>query len=140
MGKHLVFVYGTLRRGALRSMPDLFPGAKFVGRANVAGTLYDLGPHPGLLLDEPTSSVVGELYEIGDETLRELDEIEASSHYRRRWAEVSLGNDTAACWVYEPDPEFYPRRILITSGDWIDYAKTKTDWPEDARPTAESQH
>ncbi len=110
-------------------MPDLFPGAKFVGAANVSGTLYDLGPHPGLLLDEPTSSVVGELYEVDDETLRELDELEASSHYRRRRAEASRGDDKASCWVYEPAPEFYPRRVLIASGDWVEYAKTKTDWP-----------
>jgi len=134
MNKHLVFVYGTLRRGGLRSMPDLFPGARFVGRAEVGGSLYDLGAHPGLLLDASGSSVTGEVYEIDDAMLNELDAIEAPSHYRREQVEASLGDHRTTCWVYGPDPEFYPRRTLITSGDWIEYAKTKTDWPEDARP------
>jgi len=32
------------------------------------------------------------------------------------------------------NPEFYSHRRLITSGDWIEYAKTKTDWPGDTSP------
>jgi gamma-glutamylcyclotransferase (GGCT)/AIG2-like uncharacterized protein YtfP len=134
MSKHLVFVYGTVRRGGLRAMPDLFPGAKFVGDASVGGSLYDLGAHPGLMLDGSGSTVVGELYEVEDEALNRLDDLEASSNYRRRRMEASLGDERTACWVYEPDPEFYPRRVLIASGDWIEYAKTKTEWPEGAWP------
>ena len=127
MGKHLVFVYGTLRRGGIRSMPDLFPGARFVGRATVGGSLYDLGEHPGLVLGESGPAVVGEVYEVDDEVLSELDEIEAPSFYRRREAVVSLEDLSTGCWVYVPDPEFYPRRTLIASGDWIEYAKKRTD-------------
>lgn len=131
MNKHLVFVYGTLRQGGLRSMPDIFPGSKLIGQAKVGGSLYDLGAHPVLLLDESDSLVTGEVYEIDDEILSELDEIEASSDYRRRQVEVSLDNHQKTCWVYEPDSNSYPRRTLIASGDWIEYARTKTDWPED---------
>lgn len=134
MGKHLVFVYGTLRRGGAGAMSARFPGSKFVADAEVSGALYDLGAHPGLLLGESDSPVVGEVYEVDDELLRELDDFEASSHYRRRRVEISLGADARACWVYEPSPEFYSLRTLITSGDWIEYAATKTDRPGDARP------
>jgi gamma-glutamylcyclotransferase (GGCT)/AIG2-like uncharacterized protein YtfP len=134
MDKHLVFVYGTLRRGGVRAMPDIFPGAKFVGDAKVSGRLYDLGAYPGLLIDEAGASVVGEVYEIDDEILSKLDEIEASSYYVRRRVEVSVGDDKMTCWVYEPNPELYSLRALITSGDWIEYAKTKTEWPEDVWP------
>lgn len=134
MNKHLVFVYGTLRRGGVRAMPDLFPDAKFIGQADVGGSLYDLGAYPGLLLDESNPPVKGEVYEVDDEILSKLDDIETSSYYRRKRVEVSLGNHGAVCWVYEPDLELYPRRSLITSGDWIEYAKTKTDWPEDTWP------
>ena len=134
MNKHLVFVYGTLRRGGGRAMPVRFPDAKFIAEAEVSGSLYDLGAHLGLLLDESGASVVGEVYEVGDETLNELDEFEASSNYRRRQVETSLGTRRMACWTYVPDPEFHSPRTLITSGDWIEHAKTKTDWPGDARP------
>jgi gamma-glutamylcyclotransferase (GGCT)/AIG2-like uncharacterized protein YtfP len=134
MNKHLIFVYGTLRQGGLRAMPTIFPGAKFLGQANVSGSLYDLGAYPGLLLDDSTSSVIGEVYEIDDEALKQLDEIEASSSYWRKQVEVSLDNHSMRCWVYGPDSRSYPRQILITSGDWIEYARTKTDWPEDVWP------
>lgn len=127
MNKHFVFVYGTLRQGGVREMPGLFPDAKFVGQANVSGSLYDLGEYPGLLLGESNSSVIGEVYEIDDEILNKLDEIEATSDYGRKQVEVSLGNQRMRCWIYAPDSQVYSNRTLITSGDWIEYAKTKTD-------------
>ena len=133
MNKQLVFVYGTLRQGGLRAMPELFPGSKLIGQATLSGSLYDLGPYPGLLIDESSSSVIGEVYEIDDEILNKLDDIEAASSYWRKRAEVSLGNQRMICWVYSPDSKFYLHCKLITSGDWIEYAKTKTDWPEETQ-------
>jgi gamma-glutamylcyclotransferase (GGCT)/AIG2-like uncharacterized protein YtfP len=134
MSKHLVFVYGTLRRGGAGAMSVRFPGAKFIAGAKVSGSLYDLGAFPGLLLDGSDSSVTGEVYEVDEEVLERLDEFEASSNYRRKQVEVSLGDRRRTCWTYEPDPEFYSPRTLITSGDWVEYAETKTDRPGDARP------
>ena len=115
-------------------MPDLFPDSKFIDNANVIGSLYDLGDFPGLLLDESNSSVIGEVYEIDDEILNQLDEIEASTYYWRKQIGVEVGNSRRACWVYEFDAEFYSPSVPIASGDWIDYARTKTVSPEDKRP------
>jgi gamma-glutamylcyclotransferase (GGCT)/AIG2-like uncharacterized protein YtfP len=134
MNKQLVFVYGTLRSGGAGAMAVRFPTAKFIAEAKVSGRLYDLGAYPGLLLNAADSLVLGEVYEVDDETLNELDEFEATSHYQRRQAEISLGANSRICWTYEPKPEFYAPRTLITSGDWLGYAKTKTDWPEDTGP------
>ena len=134
MSKHLVFVYGTLRRGGPRSMSERFPGSKFIADAEVCGSLYDLGAHPGLLLDQSSSTVTGEVYEVDDALLKALDDFEASSHYRREQVEISLGGCRRACWVYTPDPGFYSLRTLITSGDWVEYAQTKTDRPLDTGP------
>jgi gamma-glutamylcyclotransferase (GGCT)/AIG2-like uncharacterized protein YtfP len=131
MNKHLVFVYGTLRRGGSRPMSIAFPNSKFIADGKVRGSLYDLGAYPGLLGDESNSWVVGEVYEVDDEILSKLDDYEASSNYWRKQVEVSLGTNRRACWIYEPNPECYSPRTLITSGDWIEYAKTKTDWPGD---------
>jgi gamma-glutamylcyclotransferase (GGCT)/AIG2-like uncharacterized protein YtfP len=131
MNKHLVFVYGTLRSGSARSMSIRFPGSKFIAEAKVSGSLYDLGAYPGLLLNELNSSVIGEVYEVDDGILNELDEFEASSHYVRKQVEISLGTHSRGCWIFEPDPEFYSPNRLITSGDWIEYAKTKTGGPGD---------
>jgi gamma-glutamylcyclotransferase (GGCT)/AIG2-like uncharacterized protein YtfP len=134
MTKHLIFVYGSLRRGGAGAMSTRFPGSKFIAEAKVNGSLYDLGAYPGLLLNESNSSVTGEVYEVDDELLNKLDEFEASTNYSRKQVEISLGTDKKACWTYEPDPEFYSLRTLIPSGDWIEYARTKTDWPGDTLP------
>ena len=129
MGKHLVFVYGSLRGGSPRSMSLRFPESKFIAHAKVNGSLYDLGPYPGLVLKESNSLVVGEVYEVDDELLQQLDEFESSSNYLRKQVEIRLGDQQRLCWTYEPDPQFYSLRTLITSGDWLEYAKTKMDAP-----------
>ena len=134
MSKHLVFVYGTLRNGGAGAMSIRFPNAKFIADAKVRGRLYDLDAHPGLLVDESSALVAGEVYEVDDEILNRLDEFEASSNYRRKQVEISLGSRRRICWTYEPHPEFYSPRTLITSGDWIEYARTKTDGLEATRP------
>jgi len=133
MNQHLVFVYGTLRRGGARALSIRFPNSKFIADAKVSGSLYDLGAYPGLLLNEANSLVIGEVYEVDDEILNKLDDIEASSYYWRKQIEVSVGTHRKVCWIYEPNPECYSLHRLI-SGDWIEYAKTKTDWPGDTWP------
>ena len=127
MNNHLVFVYGSLRRGGARAMSIRFPNSKFIADAKVNGNLYDLGAYPGLLLNESSSLVIGEVYEVDDEILNKLDDFEASSNYWRKEVEISLGTHRMRGWTYEPNPEFYSLLTLITSGDWIEYAKTKTD-------------
>ena len=128
--KHLVFVYGTLRSGEARSMSIRFPNSRFVTDAKVSGRLYDLGAYPGLLSNDSDSLVTGEVYEIDDETLTKLDDFEASSNYLRKQVEISSGDRKRSCWTYEPNPEFYSLQTLIRSGDWVEYAKRKTDWPD----------
>jgi gamma-glutamylcyclotransferase (GGCT)/AIG2-like uncharacterized protein YtfP len=127
MDKHLVFVYGTLRRGNPYSMSVRFPNTKFISDAKVNGSLFDLGEYPGLLTNEAHSLVIGEVYEVDDALLKKLDEFEATSNYCRRQVEIIFGNERKTCWTYEPDPEFYSPRNLIPSGDWIQYARTKRD-------------
>jgi gamma-glutamylcyclotransferase (GGCT)/AIG2-like uncharacterized protein YtfP len=130
VGKHLVFVYGSLRRGGgAGAMSSRFPDSKFIADAKVSGSLYDLGAYPGLLLGGSDSSVIGEVYEVDDELLNRLDDFEASSNYLRRQVEISLGARRTLCWVYEPDPEFYSLRGLIASGDWVEHARAKTGRP-----------
>jgi gamma-glutamylcyclotransferase (GGCT)/AIG2-like uncharacterized protein YtfP len=51
-----------------------FPEAKFIAEATVRGKLYDLGAYPGLVLDEFSSLAAGEVYEVDDETLKQIDD------------------------------------------------------------------
>ena len=126
MNKHLVFVYGTLRRGSVGAMSIRFPEARFIAEAKVTGCLYDLGAYPGLILDGSNTLVNGEVYEVDDELLDELDAFEASSHYLRKQVELSPGG-RKTCWTYEPDPDFYSLNTLIPSGDWLEYARARVN-------------
>lgn len=127
MTTHLIFIYGSLRRGSAQSMSARFPESKFIAEAKVRGRLYDLGAYPGLLLSESNSLVSGEVYEVDDETLNKLDEFEASTNYLRKEVEISVGNENQLGWTYEPNPAFYSLRTVISSGDWSEHARSKID-------------
>ncbi|MDT4968199.1 MAG: hypothetical protein QOJ64_2936 [Acidobacteriota bacterium] len=134
MNKHFVFVYGTLRRGNPLSMSVRFPASKFIADARVNGYLYDLGAFPGLLLSQAASSVIGEVYEVDDETLDQLDRFEASTNYLRKQVDISLGDGRMMCWTYTPTAEFCSTGTLITSGDWLEHARIKTGRPGKVSP------
>jgi gamma-glutamylcyclotransferase (GGCT)/AIG2-like uncharacterized protein YtfP len=124
MSRHLVFVYGSLRRGGANAMSQLFPQTQFIGDAKVRGNLYDLGEYPGLLLNESNSFVIGEVYEVDDELLNTLDHFEASSDYWRKQVEISFGAESRVGWTYEPNAALCSDRKAIQSGDWIEYARS----------------
>ncbi|MFO0797723.1 MAG: gamma-glutamylcyclotransferase family protein [Gemmataceae bacterium] len=73
----VLLVYGTLKRG--HAAHDLLAGQHFLGPAVTAPhyRLVDLGPYPGLVPDGATGlAVSGELWEVSDEKLKELDAFE----------------------------------------------------------------
>jgi gamma-glutamylaminecyclotransferase len=71
-----LFVYGTLLRGECRQ--DRLAGEEFVGAAATAPEyrLYDVGEYPALVVADRGTSIAGELWLVGDEALRELDDVE----------------------------------------------------------------
>lgn len=74
---HLVFVYGTLKRGG--SNHGRLAGQTFLGVARVGhgATLYSLGEYPGLVYSpEDRVGVTGELWTVDDAALADLDELE----------------------------------------------------------------
>ena len=113
-----------------------FPDSRFIADAKVSGSLYDLGAYPGLLLNESTSLVNGEVYEVDDETLGELDQFELSSDYQRKQVEVFMDTERKKCWIYVPDygAEFFSDRTIIISGDWIEYVRSRIDQSQETGP------
>lgn len=118
----LLFVYGALRKGA--SNDWRMKGAPWLGAAQVPGTLVKIDWYPGLVLGEG-GPVKGEVYEIGHELLKELDEFEGigleddrNGEYHRVRAEVSLGGKPTTVWIYEwlKGIEDYE---VVESGDWL---------------------
>lgn len=76
-GRHLVFVYGTLKRGG--SNHAQIAGQLCLGLARTAPgfTLYSLGEYPGLVADPADrSGVSGELWSVDSAALARLDAFE----------------------------------------------------------------
>ncbi|MEO8023942.1 gamma-glutamylcyclotransferase family protein [Polaromonas sp.] len=126
---HHVFVYGTLRRGDVRDITRMHPAPQFVGMASVAGTLYDLGSYPGVVLGGP-GRVTGEVYAISAELESQLDVIEEvwpqqTGEYSKQQVRVQVRDSGTAvetleldCLVYEINTARTAGKPVIASGDW----------------------
>lgn len=111
-----VFVYGTLRRGGSNNFR--MEGCKWLGPAGVNGNLYEVDWYPGLVLDEDAAEVIGDLYEVPDERMSELDEFEGPE-YKRVRAMVQTAEDKAlSAWVYEWNRDTEGLQP-IPDGDWL---------------------
>lgn len=118
---HLVFVYGTLKRGG--SNHAFLAGQTFVGPARLAPglALYSLGEYPGLVADPASSDrVTGELWAVDSAGLAALDQLEglAEGLYARvpavldEWPEAltaGAGHADAQVYVYLRDVTGRPR-------------------------------
>jgi gamma-glutamylcyclotransferase (GGCT)/AIG2-like uncharacterized protein YtfP len=94
-----VFVYGSLKNG--KGNHSLLGNSKFLGRCYIEGPhrMLSLGGYPGLVEKEdiPNSKVVGEVYQISEETLRALDYLEGHPRYYCRYkVETPFKN----AWAY----------------------------------------
>ena len=107
-----LFAYGTLQPGhapaQIASAVEKLPP---IGEASVNGVLYDLGGHPGAVLDPSSQQrIIGIIYQLPEDTsvLAEFDAYEEfdpaapeSSPYLRVLHPVSLATGgTLQCWVY----------------------------------------
>lgn len=108
MEKHLVFVYGTLKRGG--RLHDALRYANFLGVHSTDPvyamyTTNDLYPY----ICDGNSVVHGEVFEVDDENLRYLDRVEGyPDFYNRKLIETPWGD----AWVYYINVKF------IKSGSW----------------------
>ena len=116
-----VFVYGALRRGA--SNHWRMEGAEFLGETTVTGTLVKIDWYPGLVL-EGSSQVRGEVYEINDQILAELDEFEGIGNdtrvgeYARVLTTIEFEGASYEVFVYEWQKGISDYEI-VTNGDWL---------------------
>jgi gamma-glutamylcyclotransferase (GGCT)/AIG2-like uncharacterized protein YtfP len=125
----LLFVYGSL----MKHGPNHFiiqSTAKFIAQGTIKAVLYDLGVgFPGVVEDKNADEVYGEVYELPDDEMDDLDQFEGynpadlgESLYIRKLAEVrTLKKETLKAWVYF----LAPKRLktfshsVIPGGRWI---------------------
>jgi gamma-glutamylcyclotransferase (GGCT)/AIG2-like uncharacterized protein YtfP len=108
---HKVFVYGTLRKQGSRS-PALVDST-LIGIGTTKGELY-VDRYP--VLTPGDNDVVGELYEVDDDTLGYLDSIEGvPTFYQRDEIEVTVDGKTHTAYAYRREPT--PDAERVPSGD-----------------------
>lgn len=120
--KHTVFVYGTLREG--HNNHYLLQTSKWLdySTTNEDYAMFASGI-PFVSKNISLHKIKGEVYEVSDDTLEWLDQLEGHPHaYKREQVDVTLNfnKKTVKAWLYFYDD---PRGKIVESGDYNDYAK-----------------
>jgi gamma-glutamylcyclotransferase (GGCT)/AIG2-like uncharacterized protein YtfP len=118
-----VFVYGTLRRGDDNDLTRLTPAPRYVCTGHIAGTMYHMGPYPGVV-GGGTMQVFGEVYAVTRAMQDELDRIEESygldgDDYFKADVMVQTDDGLIQAFAYLMSPACIGEHPVITSGDWI---------------------
>ena len=102
-----VFVYGTLKSGGqIRGLNQFGDGAVIVGKAQTVYPDYDmidLGAFPGVVKGG-TYKIQGEVWEVDDQTMQDLDAIEGYPDFYNR--EVTMTTQGKA-WMYHLPRDTY---------------------------------
>jgi gamma-glutamylaminecyclotransferase len=112
----MLFVYGTLRSD--QPAHGLLRGARLVARARTEPrfTLVEMDGYPALVEGGGTS-VAGEIYEVDEAVLSELDRYEDVPQIFQR---ETLRIAEHEVWVYVLPPQHAAGRPSLPSGDWCD--------------------
>jgi gamma-glutamylaminecyclotransferase len=120
--KHLIFVYGTLRKGHCNHHLLKDASCYGVGSSEACFAMYLKNGYPYITSSESRYPIVGELYSVDDDTLAQLDKFEGHPrYYERREIAVIVGEDRYNAWMYFRDPP----GVLMQCGDYnaVSYGK-----------------
>ncbi|WP_175704495.1 gamma-glutamylcyclotransferase family protein [Burkholderia ambifaria] len=131
-----VFVYGTLRAGEANDIGHAaarhgIAAPTLLGAAALPGELYDFGTYPGMIAGPASESLVwGDVYEIDEQLMPVLDEIErvypgVDTLFRQEPVTVQLGGRTYACVYYPVAAHAAAERPRIASGDWVQHRRER---------------
>lgn len=129
MKKHLVGVYGSLRKTMSNHQYHL-SSSEYKGTFSTEPeyTLHSLSYYPGLKLNGNTS-VVMEVYEVDENTLKRLNQLEGyypgekSTFYDRIEINTPWGKAFTYIYVNELSKE-----SIVESGDWVAYKSKEKSW------------
>lgn len=104
MGNHLIFVYGTLKRGWGNNI--IIRDQRFIGVAETlepAYEMYGLGGFPGVVSGNKT--IKGELFEVDDTAFDRCDRLEGHPNFYKRVeipVVLTVGDEliTQLAWIY----------------------------------------
>jgi gamma-glutamylcyclotransferase (GGCT)/AIG2-like uncharacterized protein YtfP len=126
---HKVFVYGSLlsHMGNHRILGD----SKMLGisRSPKNFAMIDLGYYPGVIINEShPGNVVGEVYEVDDNTLYSLDRLEGyhpSDPKNGLYDRIKIDTDFGEAYIYIYNIRSCRRISFVENGDWKTYFSNK---------------
>ena len=127
--KILVSIYGSLRK-TMSNHQYYLSSSEYKGTFSTEPeyTLHSLSYYPGLKLDGNTS-IVMEVYEVDEETLKNLNRLEGyrpgekASFYDRIEIDTPWGK--AFTYIYV-NP--LPKESIVESGDWVGFKNKEKSW------------
>lgn len=110
---HRIFVYGTLRHS--QANHHLLEGGQYLGphRTPPRYTMLEVGGYPGVI-SGGRASIVGEIYRVDEQTLRNLDRLE---DHPRLYTRELIPSPYGRAWMYLFRGATRDRSA-IPSGDW----------------------
>ncbi|MBT8448795.1 MAG: gamma-glutamylcyclotransferase [Gammaproteobacteria bacterium] len=127
--KHLVFTYGSLKKGFHNH--DFLEDAKFVKATKTTASyhMFSLGSFPAITDARPTYPIQGEVYEVDDATLKELDRLEGEGRFYKKRKIPVIGVSQKVWCYFILDPKRYDRDIkAIGRGVHVDDNKKLMTW------------
>lgn len=129
MKKYLVGVYGSLRK-SMSNHQYYLSDSEYKGTFSTEPeyTLHSLQWYPGLKLNGNTS-VVMEVYEVDEDTLKSLNQLEGyrpgekSTFYDR--IEINTPWGKAFTYIYVNE---LSKDSIVESGDWVMYKNEQKSW------------
>jgi gamma-glutamylcyclotransferase (GGCT)/AIG2-like uncharacterized protein YtfP len=128
--KKFVFVYGTLRSN-LRNNYLLKDAEMVSNKCWAEGTLYDVGCGYPAMAVHPKKRVYGELYQVTEHELKQLDRLEGyekngtNNHYERIEQTIFTAQCPYTAYVYIYKKEQVSQLEEVPLGDWKDYVLSK---------------
>ena len=128
-----LFVYGTLRKGRYNYDIYLKDNSKFLQNAYIKGTLYSLKGKVYPAIVEGDSMVLGEIFEVDQETFNRMDAMEGyvpgrfDNEYDKIETDILDENgqviDRLPVYWYNIKPEAQKNLLdqVIESGDYVAY-------------------
>ncbi len=118
-----IFVYGTLMTGFENNY--LLSNSKLIGKAFTCGKFKMVARFIPFLTKEPLTHILGEVYEVDDQCLKIIDDLEGHpNYYKRELIPVEIpGNnfEVINAWVYLNEEKSSPRYTLVESGNYYEY-------------------
>jgi gamma-glutamylcyclotransferase (GGCT)/AIG2-like uncharacterized protein YtfP len=122
-----VFVYGSLRKFSIPFAQkghnhSILQDSPFVEQTRTEDKflMYDLGSFPGCKRSEEGYRITGEVYEVGEGILRDLDILEGNPFFYKRDKVDLISGYSAWMYLYQKDTYHVQQ---VQGGDWFEHLK-----------------